>query len=1328
MGKLIIYTNKDIASSFDNETTAITVLLGGDSDKEWMVPDTNYQLIVNSIQYEKEMYKPCALTIACTCSEKVEQNNLVKGPDTPVTDPDTPVTDPDTPVTDPDAPANETVTTTLPQALKHLFFSEKDTSGNWNKAIMKVDVAAAKEDKTLFYVAKNYYVHSFKLEKKVVDNQTSYTVTLTCFSPDKRLTLDKYCEVYSAKRFGARIFKKELMDRFGFTEDEISYDVTRLNLLKYTKEGVVRELVQPYLVQYNESFYDFLCRVANRCGEFLYYRDGKICLGLPGEASKALSDTVICSYPEVSESGLFGITVSPFAENYVDETKPSADNAVYKARITYDETLHRLTEGDGETLSWFDTWDLFGLMATFLAGDSLTGCISDTAEEAGVRVATMPYVKSQIEKSYKKDYLDKYQDNMGLSTSGDKDFQFLNEFYYNIRKGEEEASRGKVELNFSNALPTIDLGDEVTLPDGLADKYIVTRIAGTFSDKDDQISHSAEVIPVGDYPITTISVDGEAVDVTVSILPPPHGSIIREADPQEAIVEETDDPLFMGRVRIRYVWQTKQTSDKAVSKIEDSTDFEDGVIIATSLIDNKDNNNNDNSGGTDNLGGTGQTEEKGNGTSSLAMTDDETVNTDGETVNTDGSNGTPENNNASQSNAADTTTESSYALSPWIRMVVPFAGGDGGFLMTPTKGDHVMVNYEGRNVDCPYVEGSLFHQEMKPNPGSISMSKGSYSPSRSPRVISSPNGHCICFSDGKGVTGFWGGMIPPLQQLVLNPLNKVLKFDKEPSALNGGITLTDTNGIYEIAMSTAGRSVSIGSPFGKVDISAFTGIEISAPNGDIKISGKNITLEAGNNIVLSSGKNILDKDDAPSGKNTVGLVGSFLGSVAKGAGKFYLKEFTGIDITKLTDVKFLRSLWEVLFRPVEGTLQIQSKRNVVMTAGVGKVSVPSSLLSAVGRVGKLPSVKELTAKKYEDSKFNRYKSLLVKLQKTSDVFIDKTVYVSYEKLLRDINMKVDSLMTMTTVTFTAVVDHQVLQDWVKDSKENTKKQFINNLINKVAFPEADQVVAKNDKATNEEKRWRKQANKGFKGFASKYKKLQDDFTALLTNTTDGTQLLEKLKATADPLKKLTPDDTEELKFELPEATDFAADFAGYDFSQAATWENPADKANWPIALTKRKIAIKLIMKVITSADAFEIDKPHSEAEMVADEQKWKEYAASIKVKKEKDEKLTFKTGAKLFGIEAFNAFAGDFVQYDEEKGWKGPSGIQKLLNWDGSAGPRALWDVSQGGNILLSNSKSFTYKLNEDSKGWTPMVNPTFMALRDYLENLFSGSAFIAIE
>lgn len=40
-----------------------------------------------------------------------------------------------------------------------------------------------------------------------------------------------------------------------------------------------KEFIQPYLVQYNESFFDFLVRVSNRCGEFLYYEDGYFNIG-----------------------------------------------------------------------------------------------------------------------------------------------------------------------------------------------------------------------------------------------------------------------------------------------------------------------------------------------------------------------------------------------------------------------------------------------------------------------------------------------------------------------------------------------------------------------------------------------------------------------------------------------------------------------------------------------------------------------------------------------------------------------------------------------------------------------------------------------------------------------------------------------------------------------------------------------------------------------------------------------------------------------------------------------------------------------------------------
>ena len=54
------------------------------------------------------------------------------------------------------------------------------------------------------------------------------------------------------------------------------------------------------------------------------------------------------------------------------------------------------------------------------------------------------------------------------------------------------------------------------------------------------------------------------------------------------------------------------------------------------------------------------------------------------------------------------------------------------------------------------------------------------------------------------------------------------------------------------------RSIEIKSPFGTVEIDAFSGITISAPNGDVTIRGKNINLEAGNKVNIRSGMNIDD--------------------------------------------------------------------------------------------------------------------------------------------------------------------------------------------------------------------------------------------------------------------------------------------------------------------------------------------------------------------------------------------------------------------------------------------------------------------------------------
>ena len=62
-----------------------------------------------------------------------------------------------------------------------------------------------------------------------------------------------------------------------------------LQFLNYNKDNTV-EIRQPYLVQYNESFYDFLARSAIRCGEMLYFEGGSLNLGMKPDLEKASKD------------------------------------------------------------------------------------------------------------------------------------------------------------------------------------------------------------------------------------------------------------------------------------------------------------------------------------------------------------------------------------------------------------------------------------------------------------------------------------------------------------------------------------------------------------------------------------------------------------------------------------------------------------------------------------------------------------------------------------------------------------------------------------------------------------------------------------------------------------------------------------------------------------------------------------------------------------------------------------------------------------------------------------------------------------------------------
>lgn len=102
---------------------------------------------------------------------------------------------------------------------------------------------------------------------------TQMYVKLTIHSYDKLMAIDKYCKAFTTKKLCSDILRKEFAG-FGLSNDMLLADIGNLRNLTYKDGDKQTEMIQPYLVQYNESFYDFMVRTANRCGEFFYFENG----------------------------------------------------------------------------------------------------------------------------------------------------------------------------------------------------------------------------------------------------------------------------------------------------------------------------------------------------------------------------------------------------------------------------------------------------------------------------------------------------------------------------------------------------------------------------------------------------------------------------------------------------------------------------------------------------------------------------------------------------------------------------------------------------------------------------------------------------------------------------------------------------------------------------------------------------------------------------------------------------------------------------------------------------------------------------------------------
>ena len=173
-----------------------------------------------------------------------------------------------------------------------------------------------------FTIGNDYYVHEVLPHYQ----KDCMNVILKIYSVDKIMTIRQASRTFVAKKLFADILDKErlkymrpwvvagvsdgideTMDKQANTSNatdigegkskvkddhtHITVDTNNMKILRYGDKKT--EHIFPYLVQYNESFYDMLARTANRWGEFMFYEDNQLNIGYNDVAPVAVDESEI---------------------------------------------------------------------------------------------------------------------------------------------------------------------------------------------------------------------------------------------------------------------------------------------------------------------------------------------------------------------------------------------------------------------------------------------------------------------------------------------------------------------------------------------------------------------------------------------------------------------------------------------------------------------------------------------------------------------------------------------------------------------------------------------------------------------------------------------------------------------------------------------------------------------------------------------------------------------------------------------------------------------------------------------------------------------------
>lgn len=1127
-------------------------------------------------------------------------------------------------------------------AVKKYFMPEGD---NTVKLTIKVG------DKT---PVKDYYLCDMSIENRKIDflndvkKKTEYkkVVTLHAYSPDYFLTLVKYNKTYLGKTL-SEIIRTKVSGITGLGTFPAKADLCLCHTTSTSDN--TEELKQPYLVQFDESFYDFVVRVAHRCGELFYYDDGKLMLGvdktkLNATATDFKQPTALnlnpakFSFSKLPDSA--PKTVNEFSLSLItknaNDTEAVEDDGLYRsAIIANDDFLNSVTNDD--TINQKDLWephwfelahDAFQATSGF---NALVAAAKRTVNILAKGAATSHAEDVQLTKDVIDSANELFVDTRDIDKKGkatiDKYKNLYNAFYNWIEEQEKISSESVQENLYNNTPPSCSLGECVTLSsDANADKYLVDAVecsitsvlreAGFKTESGHIVQTYSQQTDVKGkvsvFKLHTSSDSRHQLDYQKSVFPPlydiPH---IRKAKPQQAIVSNIADPLRMGRVQIRYPWSKE-------------------------IVD-----------------------------------------------------------------AKKKTTKNA---SPWIAMTTPFTGNDhGGFLMTPNPGDYVIVDYEDGNVERPFVSGSLYKDKASAPWGSTVIAPIANKFNKPHRSITS-GGNGITFVDGNA-KNYLANLLPGIGGM-FSKLYGQNDANLSESKLGGGLILSDWYGMYNISMSSASRSIDIDSPWGSVSMSAFTGIKINCPNGDIDIVGKNVNISAGNNLTLKSGTNIkkpgtsVGMDLGCSALSALG--GALMGGISALASINSDANAVVSSIPNLVDCSFIRNVWEILYRPVDGSMELGSMRNIIMHSGVGNVNVPSDTLSNEEHANAKLGLK--TSKPFIEGSASWSSA-------KDDAVADQCATVSgafyyiaktYMDVCRNYLDEVDRLVTKAK-TFNVWPDP--FTGRIKEDVNLTTKLFNEEELSDAIMKEVD---LQDGDISNE---WL-------------YNIIKDEYGRRL----DVLRPLKEIANLKDVIKRRTQECItseivkEQLKASLgiqnPASIDIGYDVAdnyslleGNHLSLAKLNEFNEDKKN---AILK-KWSKEIVLKVATVANNNQKIGKAGIAEIKIDSiANLRETAKFMDAPKKYDTTTKLLTSLLLKG-----PGLSDIANYDSSsKEWKGFDSITKLLNINGKAGTRSLWEVGGQGSILLSANSAETIELGKDSGGWKTNPNMTKITMSQVLDKL----------